>query len=95
MSKKVKLFLLFYFGVVVLFFTEILYLQFFASQENFVLEQKKQFNHLVSLGGLAISDESYIRHPSADNTFEIYSLDGSLREHTKQSILYRPQSEAQ
>ena len=54
------------------------------------LQTKKSFIKLVQLPDLAIYNEDFfIRHRTLATVFDIYSEDGSLRESSKASFIFK------
>jgi hypothetical protein len=93
MSKKLIFSLLIYLGVTLLFVGQIWYHSLFSSLEGVSLEQRERFNAFVGLGGVAISNVSFLRHPSLHTPFELYGVDGALRESTKETLLFTSHNE--
>ena len=88
MSNKTGYFVSLYFGLAFLLFAEIFYLSMFDATQTQTLKEKKELSVLVGLPDLALSNEPQVRHRSLAGVFEIYSLDGALREHSYESFVY-------
>ena len=87
MNKKSKYTLIVFFTLLSLGAGEILYLNYSKSMSSSALHQKQTFVSLSGLPDLAFgSENSYIRHRSLSNIFDIYAKDGSLREESKMSF---------
>lgn len=53
------------------------------------IEQKRALVAFVGLSDLALSNERYLRHRSLSTPFEVYPLDGVLREYDTESFVQR------
>lgn len=88
MSNATRRFASFYLGLGFLLVAEIFYLSIFQAAEAQTLQEKKELSALVGLPDLAISNEPQMRHRSLKGVFEIYSLDGALREYSYESFVF-------
>ena len=91
MSKKAEHFLLLCAGIFFLFLGQILYLEIFASPDSISQERKKHLSQLIGLGGIAVSENSFLRHPFLNSPYKYSSVDGALREHAKEALLFEVQ----
>lgn len=87
MSKTVRLFFTSLVLILVLCIIEAFYLYNLSSINNETLIDKKSFTHLVGLPDLVISSNPFTRHRSLSDTFDIYSVDGALREYAPESYI--------
>ena len=87
MNKKSKTLFFIFLGLFTLSVGEVIYLNEAKSISSVQLDKKKEFVTLTGLPDLAFATEAnYVRHRSLTNIFDIYSEDGSLREHSKASF---------
>jgi hypothetical protein len=87
MSRSLHIVSVCFTALAILLITQLLYLSFFGSCEKKRLQQKYSFVAFVGLPDLAVSKKPYLRHRSLSGVFDIYSMDGALREYDKESFL--------
>lgn len=94
MSKMLRFVLLGFFSLAILLVGEFFYLSSFFSLDKQSLEQKRSFVSYVGLPDLAMAATPYLRHRSLSGVFDVYSIDGALREYEKESYLLSPLKES-
>lgn len=65
------------------------YLFYGAKAQEKKSEQKRALVAFVGLSDLALSNERYLRHRSLSTPFQVYSVDGALREYDTESFVQR------
>lgn len=85
-SKTKTLFSLFAL-LFILILSELFYLNFYTTPQYEVIAKKQSFVASVGLPDLALTQERYLRHRSLSGVFEIYPIDGSLREYAVSTFL--------
>jgi hypothetical protein len=81
MSRKIRYLFVSFFLLGAVVVAELTYLNLFQGENKESTKAKYEFVASVGLPDLAISQEPYIRHRTLTTSFDIYSLDGVLREY--------------